>query len=649
MVRLCQEVFSCGGFYMMFTVYSWGGRLFLCLGKSSTSDGRCLSLGGEKMTPGLVAEWSTGSIQLRNIYGVTEATVYQTAMVMSPKTSPQIAGRPLPGGQIAWMDFCMLYVQKLWSIDIHWRKTEWCMILQEQTAPFSFSYICLWCRKPLDWVSQHLHQHHPSISWPHGIGPPHCRCPCLFGSLVCRWRWCDGWWGDLLGRSWNCQRLSESGNQCFPQRWEWEILFYRRCRSMVFGGFGGGWANPGEKIAGLGSKRSSGETEWRTDWAGWGWTFIELKSFGASMCCYPLGTRKSTCICGTSRWRDFRWCCLPLLNGALRQAFVTHHETSTFCRSGSLARDGQWKDWSKCLAQIAIGNRPYKWSFQAGTYKPGRSNCIGLGFWTFNTSKSGSWCEFLWLGWWKCASRQGHSNSTCCASWWWRWWKMDWRKKWLAKPSWGCITFSFTWQGWWCWMSLWFMWWWTFCSMCPIGTTTLEAICTFSFQCRCENIPKSKWRDWNWRSGTATSPGKCNSLQTGDLVSCAVSCWCLSNRRSYRKATWNNTFALGCHEMHRQFGRIAGVLWRQCHVTWILRTVIGFSMLFIVFWCSLFICCHTKGAEWDSKCRFVNNWFHQCLCICAKVCTSPKMDGIGFVSKSPTSCRLAHHRITWCS
>lgn len=52
------------------------------------------------MTPGLVAEWSTGSIQLRNIYGVTEATVYQTAMVMSPKTSPQIAGRPLPGRQI---------------------------------------------------------------------------------------------------------------------------------------------------------------------------------------------------------------------------------------------------------------------------------------------------------------------------------------------------------------------------------------------------------------------------------------------------------------------------------------------------------------------------------------------------------------------
>ena len=57
---------------------------------------RCLSLGGEKMTSKLVDQWAS-AVELRNIYGVTEATVYQTAMVMSPETSPQTAGKPLPG------------------------------------------------------------------------------------------------------------------------------------------------------------------------------------------------------------------------------------------------------------------------------------------------------------------------------------------------------------------------------------------------------------------------------------------------------------------------------------------------------------------------------------------------------------------------
>ena len=48
------------------------------------------------MTPKLLEEWAP-AVQLRNIYGVTEATVYQTAMVMSSDTSPQTAGKPLPG------------------------------------------------------------------------------------------------------------------------------------------------------------------------------------------------------------------------------------------------------------------------------------------------------------------------------------------------------------------------------------------------------------------------------------------------------------------------------------------------------------------------------------------------------------------------
>ena len=60
---------------------------------------RCLSLGGEKMPPATIQRWA-GQLQLRNIYGVTEATVYQAAMQMSSETGSQVAGRPLPGAQV---------------------------------------------------------------------------------------------------------------------------------------------------------------------------------------------------------------------------------------------------------------------------------------------------------------------------------------------------------------------------------------------------------------------------------------------------------------------------------------------------------------------------------------------------------------------
>ncbi|CAE7042183.1 ppsB [Symbiodinium sp. CCMP2592] len=60
---------------------------------------RFLALGGEKMPPAMVRKWAP-LLQLRNVYGVTEATVYQTAMQMTSETRPQTAGWPLPGVQV---------------------------------------------------------------------------------------------------------------------------------------------------------------------------------------------------------------------------------------------------------------------------------------------------------------------------------------------------------------------------------------------------------------------------------------------------------------------------------------------------------------------------------------------------------------------
>ncbi|CAE7394726.1 ppsB [Symbiodinium sp. CCMP2456] len=65
---------------------------------------RVLALGGEKMPPAIIQKWAP-LLQLRNVYGVTEATVYQTAMQMTAETRPQTAGWPLPGVQVkmvAW-------------------------------------------------------------------------------------------------------------------------------------------------------------------------------------------------------------------------------------------------------------------------------------------------------------------------------------------------------------------------------------------------------------------------------------------------------------------------------------------------------------------------------------------------------------------
>lgn len=64
-----------------------------------------LSLGGERMPPAVVTSWAP-SVCLRNVYGVTEATVYQSAMRMRSDTRPQLAGQPLPGARIAVAPWC---------------------------------------------------------------------------------------------------------------------------------------------------------------------------------------------------------------------------------------------------------------------------------------------------------------------------------------------------------------------------------------------------------------------------------------------------------------------------------------------------------------------------------------------------------------
>ena len=61
---------------------------------------RVVSLGGEKMRPGLMKQWledASAGFQLINTYGVTEATVYQSTRRCDPATPPNDIGSPLTG------------------------------------------------------------------------------------------------------------------------------------------------------------------------------------------------------------------------------------------------------------------------------------------------------------------------------------------------------------------------------------------------------------------------------------------------------------------------------------------------------------------------------------------------------------------------
>ncbi|CAE8640934.1 unnamed protein product, partial [Polarella glacialis] len=68
---------------------------------------RLLSLGGEAMPEAVIALWASEAVELRNVYGVTEATVYQTWMHMGfgGASSRSCAGRPFPGASVAVRPF----------------------------------------------------------------------------------------------------------------------------------------------------------------------------------------------------------------------------------------------------------------------------------------------------------------------------------------------------------------------------------------------------------------------------------------------------------------------------------------------------------------------------------------------------------------
>ena len=335
--------------------------------------------------------------------------------------------------------------------------------------------------------------------------PP--RCP-RFGASMAG----GSWWGDLLGGSGHCQGLSGTSRVdggALLQQSAGTLLQDWRLWSLDGGTW---WPTP----TSFGPTGSPGEIEWWENWAGWSGAFAEFKSFGASVCCHAMGTGKSTCVCGTWRWWDTGWCRLPMLDSALRQAFASCDETSSFCFSGSPPNDSQRKDRSTCIASTWVWNEPESlparyccfrsWGWPI-TDKPREGNCIGLGFgaFTVRTLEVGSWCWFLCLGWRKCA---GSASDTCPsrgASWWrGRQGEVGWGKQRLAQSSGGCLAFLGTGESGGCRMSLWSMWWWPLCSLRLAGATDSEAICTFPCQLGSKNIPNGwvAWC-WSWRSCTA--------------------------------------------------------------------------------------------------------------------------------------------------
>jgi len=61
---------------------------------------RVVALGGEPMSDAVVARWA-GAVKLLNLYGTTEATVYQVLHRMREGDSPKLLGTPLPGMHLA--------------------------------------------------------------------------------------------------------------------------------------------------------------------------------------------------------------------------------------------------------------------------------------------------------------------------------------------------------------------------------------------------------------------------------------------------------------------------------------------------------------------------------------------------------------------
>ena len=86
---------ACGATHMCATPAVVGGA---DLGEAPASL-RVLSLGGERMSHALLARWWAAPVsaraELRNVYGVTECCVYQTAAVMTPGCDPRCIGQRL--------------------------------------------------------------------------------------------------------------------------------------------------------------------------------------------------------------------------------------------------------------------------------------------------------------------------------------------------------------------------------------------------------------------------------------------------------------------------------------------------------------------------------------------------------------------------
>jgi len=62
---------------------------------------RAVGLGGEPMSEDLVERWAGGHVLLLNLYGMTEACVYQLARVMSKGDNPRLLGDAIRGVQLA--------------------------------------------------------------------------------------------------------------------------------------------------------------------------------------------------------------------------------------------------------------------------------------------------------------------------------------------------------------------------------------------------------------------------------------------------------------------------------------------------------------------------------------------------------------------
>ena len=111
LTELCHCLTSTRATHVCCTPAHWAS-LGEELGPNDIPQVECVALGGEKMSPALIKQWATRSgrgcapWKFMNIYGVTEATVYQTTSVcLTADASPSVLGQPMPGVKVMLMKF----------------------------------------------------------------------------------------------------------------------------------------------------------------------------------------------------------------------------------------------------------------------------------------------------------------------------------------------------------------------------------------------------------------------------------------------------------------------------------------------------------------------------------------------------------------